>query len=149
MRRTVHVLLALLVLFLAGACQKEKSEINMTSGGIAIKGYDPVAYFTEHEPVRGSEQYGYQWKGATWLFVNQAHLDLFKDDPEKYSPKYGGYCAYAVSQDTLADIDPQSWDIVDGKLYLNLNKQVQGLWRKDMPGYIEKADKYWPNVLKK
>jgi YHS domain-containing protein len=149
MERTVRVMFVLAMLILAAACQKEKTTINMTGEGIAIKGYDPVAYFTEREPVQGSMKFRFDWEGATWLFESQQHLDLFKDNPEKYSPKYGGYCAYAVSQNTLADIDPQSWDIVDGRLYLNLNKDVQGLWRKDMPGYIEKADRNWPSVLDK
>jgi len=152
MHRTVRFLLIVIsVLTLVAGCKQEKpkTEVNVTEDGIAIKGYDPVAYFTNHIPIQGSKEFSLQWKGATWLFANEMHKEMFDDNPEKYAPKYGGYCAYAVSQNRLADIDPQSWDIVDGTLYLNLNKDVQSIWRKDMPGYIEKADKNWPGVLKK
>jgi len=123
--------------------------VNMTRDGIAIKGYDPVAYFTDSKPVKGDSHYAYTWNGAKWLFANQEHMDLFGKDPEKYAPRYGGYCAYAVSQGSTADIDPDAWDIIDGKLYLNLDKKVQGIWRQDIKGYIEKADQNWPAVLNK
>ncbi|MEW6600902.1 MAG: YHS domain-containing (seleno)protein [Nitrospirota bacterium] len=136
----------LAVLLLSVSCSEAKAPVN-AEGGIAIKGYDPVAYFTMGRPVKGVEGFSHEWKGAKWLFSNREHLDLFQADPEKYSPKYGGYCAYAVSQGTTADIDPDSWSIVDGKLYLNLNKDVQKLWSSDMKGYIEKADRNWPSVL--
>ena len=85
--------------------------------------------------------------GATWYFSTQTHKDLFEGDPEKYAPQYGGYCAYAVSQGITADIDPQAWKIVDGKLYLNLDKGIQEIWEKDMAGYITKANTNWPKLL--
>jgi len=131
------------------SCSPAKTEVNIGPDGIAIKGFDPVAYFTMGKPVKGAEQFSYEWKGAKWLFSEKDHLDLFTADPEKYAPKYGGYCAYAVSQGTTADIEPDSWSIVDGKLYLNLNKDVQKLWTGDMKAYIEKADRNWPAVLTK
>src|SRR5512135_2769630 len=89
------------------------------TGGVAIRGYDPVAYFTESKPVEGSKQFTFEWQGATWRFASAANRDLFAKTPEKYAPQYGGYCAYAVSQGHTATIDPQRWRIVDGKLYLN------------------------------
>jgi YHS domain-containing protein len=123
--------------------------INKTPGGVAIKGYDPVAYFIDRKPLRGSEEFEYVWMGAKWHFSSAEHRDLFIKDPEKYAPKYGGYCAYAVSRGSTADIDPEAWNIVTGKLYLNLSKKIRDKWSKDIPGYIKKADENWPNILKR
>jgi len=123
--------------------------VNATTDGVAIKGYDPVAYFTQSKPVQGSAEFEYLWNGAKWRFASQEDRDLFKSDPEKYAPKYGGYCAYAVSQGKTADIEPDAWTVLEGKLYLNLNKDVQRLWEKDMRGYIKKADENWPRMLGK
>jgi len=123
--------------------------MNTTKDGLAVKGYDVVAYFTEGVPVQGLPEFEYEWNGAKWRFSSSDNRELFKAAPEKYAPQYGGYCAYAVSRGTTADIDPEAWNIVDGKLYLNLNEDVQMKWKQDIPGYIEKADRNWPGVLKK
>ena len=122
--------------------------VNKTGAGIAIKGYDPVAYFTQGAPVKGSSQFAHQWMGATWLFANSQDRDLFMASPEKYAPQYGGYCAYAVSQGHTAGIDPEAWTIIDGKLYLNYSKGVQRKWQMDTKGGIEQADKNWPSLHK-
>lgn len=119
------------------------------SKGFAIKGYDTVAYFTAGKPVKGDKRFSHSYKGATWLFSTQENLDAFKANPEKYAPQYGGYCAYAVSKGSTAKIEPDSWKVVDGKLYLNYNKSIQKKWEKDIAGYIKKADANWPNVLDK
>ncbi|HUU51752.1 MAG TPA: YHS domain-containing (seleno)protein [Candidatus Heimdallarchaeota archaeon] len=132
-------------LMLSGA---DKNPVNVDKKGIAIKGYDPVAYFTEGEPVKGSAEFQHEWNSAIWHFSSAEHRDMFKAEPEKYAPQYGGYCAYAVSQGKTANIDPDAWKIVDGKLYLNLNKRIHRKWEKDILGYIKKADKNWPGVLK-
>jgi YHS domain-containing protein len=131
------------------ACSREKAPaaVNATPDGVAIKGYDPVAYFTDMKPVRGEPVYEYTWKGGRWRFASAGHRDLFKTDPEKYAPRYGGYCAYAVSQGKIADIDPAAWTVFEGKLYLNLNKDVRHLWEEDMREYIRKADDNWPRML--
>lgn len=123
--------------------------INKTSDGAAIKGYDPVAYFKDGKPVRGSREFEHVWMGAKWYFSNAEHKDLFIKYPEKYAPKYGGYCAYAVSLGTTADIDPEAWNIVAGKLYLNLSEKIRDRWNKDITGNIKKADENWPNMLKR
>ena len=123
--------------------------INKTSDGVAIKGYDPVAYFIDLKPVRGSRRFEYVWMGAKWHFSSSEHRDLFIKNPEKYAPKYGGYCAYAVSRGSTADIDPESWTIVTSKLYLNISKKIRDKWSKDIPGNIQKADENWPNILKR
>jgi YHS domain-containing protein len=126
-----------------------KDPVNTTLlGHAAIHGYDPVAYFTDGKPVEGLPAFAFEWMGAKWLFATAAHRDAFKGAPEKYAPKYGGYCAYAVSQGHVADVDPSAWSIVDGKLYLNYNADVQKKWKADVPGYIVKADKNWPDVVK-
>ena len=115
--------------------------------GLAIAGYDPVAYFTDGKPVAGSSELTTEWRGATWRFASAAHRDQFVADPERYAPQYGGYCAWAVAHDDTAGIDPEAWKIVDGKLYLNYSKDIQAKWEQDVPGYIEKANGYWPKLL--
>ena len=115
--------------------------------GIAIRGFDTVAYFTMSKAVKGSESYATQWKGATWHFSSQEHLDLFKADPTKYAPQYGGYCAYGIAVDNLVKIEGDLWDIVDNKLYLNFNKDLQEKWRKDIAGYIKTADEKFEGLL--
>ena len=120
-----------------------------TSWGVAIRGYDPVAYFLLGKPEKGSKAFVFKWNDAEWRFANENHLQLFKQDPERYAPQYGGYCAYAVSQNSTASIDPESWKIVEGKLYLNYSAAIQKKWEADIPGYIEKADINWPKLLKK
>lgn len=117
--------------------------------GVTLKGYDTVGYFTQGKPVKGSKQYEYEWMGAKWHFSSAENRDLFAKNPEKYAPQYGGYCAYAVSQGVTADIDPEAWKIVNGKLYLNLSQSVAKIWSKDIPGYIAKADKNWPTLRDK
>jgi len=114
--------------------------------GLAIRGYDPVAYFEQSAAVKGSPEFQQQWTGATWRFSSAANRDLFAAHPEKYAPRYGGYCAYAVSEGHTASIDPEAWRIVDGKLYLNYSKGVQKKWEKDAGPRIERADKNWPSL---
>jgi YHS domain-containing protein len=117
---------------------------------LAIRGYDPVAYFTESAPVKGSAAYEYQWKGATWRFSSAENLQRFKENPEAYAPQYGGYCAKALSDGVLASTVPDAWKIVDGKLYLNYSQQAQAEWLADgnpPVEKIEKADGFWPNIL--
>jgi len=115
----------------------------------AIRGHDPVAYFDQKGPVKGSQQFSHAWRGATWYFANAENRDKFAAAPEKYAPQYGGYCAYAVSQGYTADIDPAAWSIVDGKLYLNYSLRIRERWKRDVPGFIQKADANWPDVLKR
>ena len=117
-------------------------------GGLAIRGYDPVAYYQQSAPVKGSSQFSYQWQGARWLFASAENRDRFQAEPEHYAPQYGGYCAYAVSKGRTASIDPEAWKIVDGRLYLNYSKGVQKKWEQDVPGNIVKADRNWPELHK-
>lgn len=112
----------------------------------AIRGYDPVAYFTEQMPVQGSAKFKHRYMDADWYFSSQKNLDLFKNDPVKYMPQYGGYCAFGMAGGYKASISPDAWTIVDGKLYLNYNKKVQKDWTADIPGMIKKGDQNWPKV---
>ena len=142
-------LVALVLAASAPAALAAKSEVYTGFlSSLAVNGYDPVAYFTEKRPVEGSSKYTAKHKGATWRFASKENLEKFKADPDKYAPRYGGYCAWAVSQGYTAKGDPQYWRIVDGKLYLNYDASVQKRWEKDIPGFISKADKNWPGVLK-
>jgi YHS domain-containing protein len=136
-----------LLLFTGGALA-QKAPIYSSSAG-AIQGFDPVAYFTEGRPVRGTRQFTHQWNGATWRFSSAENRDRFAAAPQTYAPQYGGYCAYGVANGYAVRIDPQAWSVVDGKLYLNYSKSVQASWLADVPGYIRKAEAEWPQVLER
>lgn len=115
----------------------------------AVSGYDAVAYFTENKAVRGNPRFKYQYKKVEWYFSSEKHLKLFKESPERYMPQYGGFCAWAIAKKkSRAPGDPNFWKIVDGKLYLNYDKKVQDDWLKDIPGFIKRADKNWPEMIK-
>ncbi len=110
---------------MAGPDTNISNGLTLKGPGLAIHGYDVVAYFTQGQPTVGDAQYSVAHNDATYRFSSQAHLDTFKGNPEKYAPLYGGYCAYGVSVGAKFDGDPHLWKIVDGALYLNLNKQIQ------------------------
>ncbi|WP_202905601.1 YHS domain-containing (seleno)protein [Cypionkella psychrotolerans] len=115
--------------------------------GIAIKGYDTVAYFTENRAVKGSEEYSYEWLGTPWYFVSAKHRDLFQSNPVKYAPQYGGYCAgEVVGGSVTVDIDPEAFKIIDGKLYLIYDKTDADDFEAHASDYIPKADANWPEV---
>jgi YHS domain-containing protein len=120
---------------------------NTTYAGLGIKGYDPVAYFTDHKAMAGSDNFTYDWKGVTWRFASAEHRDAFKANPEKYAPQYGGFCSWGVAQGKLFDVDPvNAWRIVDSKLYMNFNADIEKKWEADIPGFIQKAEKNWPTL---
>lgn len=115
--------------------------------GVAIRGTDPVAYFTEGEPVAGSEEFSHDWSGATWYFASAENRDAFAAAPEEYAPQYGGFCAWAVAdKGELYSTQPDNWAIVDGKLYLNFSDGVQETWNTDRPGFIAEGDRRWPEL---
>jgi len=118
-----------------------------TFSNVAASGYDVVAYFTEGRPVEGSGDFTADYDGATWRFASAANRDAFLQDPERFAPQYGGYCAWAVSQGYTASTDPEAWKIVDDRLYLNYSKSVQATWEQDIPSNIEKGNANWPSVL--
>jgi YHS domain-containing protein len=147
MKLFLNVLMIVGVFMMAETAHAEKP-VNTTWTGVAIKGYDSVAYFTEGKPVKGSEDFKYDWNGAEWQFASAANRDLFKADPVKYAPQFGGYCAWAVSRGYTAGIDPDAWKIVNGRLYLNYNAKVQAQWAQDVAGNVAKAEENWPKILK-
>lgn len=117
--------------------------------GLAVHGFDVVAFFTEARPVQGDAKYAVVHDGATYRFASEANLASFKANPAKYAPAYGGYCAYGVSVGAKFDGDPRYWKIVDGKLYLNLDAGIQQTFLKDVSGAIRKADANWPKLAGK
>ncbi|MEO9869754.1 YHS domain-containing (seleno)protein [Ekhidna sp.] len=141
--KTLTSIFFLLLTFVVSA---QKSPIYTTKDG-AIKGYDPVAYFNQGEPVKGSEAFTYKWKEADWYFSSKENLDAFKANPEKHAPQFGGYCAYGVSKGALYKIEPEAWKIVEGKLYLNFSKGIQKKWEADQATFIKEAKVNWPKVI--
>lgn len=114
---------------------------------VAVGGYDPVAYFTDGRPVRGTTQHRITHQGYEYRFASAEHLAAFRANPSRYLPQYGGYCAWAVSQGYTASGDPNHWRIVEGKLYLNYNAEIQTRWEGDIPGHIRRGNANWPGVL--
>lgn len=121
-------------------------EVNANGNDLAIKGYDTVSYFTKGAPIKGSNKFTSAYNGAIYQFSNAANRDLFKSDPSKYAPQYGGYCAMGVALNKKLDTDPTAWHIRGDKLYLNLNKAVQKKWFTDIPGYLETAQINWTDI---
>ena len=130
------------------ALASRAGEFNETNG-VAIKGYDPVAFFKESKPVRGKDDFRFDYKGSTFIFSSADNRATFAADPEKYVPQYGGYCAFGTARGYKADIDPATFTVVDGRLYLNYNTQVQKEWAADRTRFIREADERWPAVSKK
>jgi YHS domain-containing protein len=125
----------------------QTSEVFSNESG-AIKGYDPVAFFTDSKAVKGTKEFTHEWNGATWHFASKKHKDLFIANPEKYAPQYGGYCAYGTADGHKAPTETDTWTIVDSKLYFNYNQNVKALWNKDQANLIKKADEQWPKIKK-
>ena len=144
--RRAAAAVALVVLFVVPVVAQK---VNTSFTGLAIDGYDPVAYFTLSKPVKGSRQFTFEFGGATYRFASAEHREQFAKDPAKYVPQYGAFCAWAVSRGYTADTDPLAWRIVEGKLYLNYNTSVQKQWEQDIPGNIGKADANWPALSRK
>lgn len=132
-----------LVMVLLAACGAFAGE---TAPRVAIKGYDPVAYFTPGRPTPGSSAISYEWDGAVWQFADAAHRSLFERNPEAYAPQYGGYCALGMITDQRGEIDPDAWAIVDGKLYLTYDKASLAEWRQDQAANIARADREWARI---
>ena len=114
--------------------------------GVALEGYDPVAYFTDGKPVEGSPQYTADFQGSVFHFASAANRDVFVADPERYAPQYGGFCAFGTAGGYKAAIDPAAFTIVNGRLYLNYNDDIRQQWSADVPGMVAKADANWPEV---
>jgi YHS domain-containing protein len=122
-----------------------EDEVNIVDG-VAVHGYDVVSYFTEGKPVEGNGEFTATHDGATYQFSSADNRDKFVADPVAYAPQYGGYCAFGTAMGRKFDGDPTAWKIVEDKLYLNLNKDIQARWIKDIPGFIKGAENNWPII---
>lgn len=141
----LHAALATLLLVLSNAAVAGGF---YERNGVALAGYDPVAYFTAGKPVRGSPAHVAEWSGARFHFATRENRDAFAADPMRYAPQYGGFCAYGVAGGYKAAIDPAAFTVVDGRLYLNYNRRIHRLWSADIPGFVSSADRNWPAVSK-
>jgi YHS domain-containing protein len=146
MKKFIIIIAVILTAFFTANAQK--SEIFM-SGGKAIKGYDPVAFFKEAKAVKGSDSLSLNYKNVNWLFSSAENLAAFKDNPEMYEPQYGGYCAYGTANGYKAPTQTDTWTIVEGKLYFNYNQKVKEAWNKQQAALIEKANANWPLIKDK
>jgi YHS domain-containing protein len=124
-----------------------KSLVLKTKDGLAIQGYDPVAYFTDHKAVKGVAKFSSEYDGAKYLFASPEHKELFERDPAKYAPAYGGYCGYAASINRLSPVSPEWFQIEDGKLILQHNKKAFDLFNKELKENVVKADANWPGLV--
>jgi len=121
-------------------------DMSVDDNDLAIKGYDPVAYFTDAGAVQGNPQFSATYKNAIYHFASSENRDQFKADPQAFAPQYGGYCAFGVAMGKKFETDPQAWKIEDGKLYLNLDKTVQQRWLEDTQGFIQDANTNWSSI---
>ena len=129
--------------------ESSTSALNVDAKGVAIKGYDVVAYFTAATPTLGKPEFTSTHNGASYLFSSAANRDAFRQNPARYAPQFGGFCAMGVVLNKKLDGDPAAWRVVDDKLYLNVNKDVQKKWLEDVPGNLVKASKFWPAIKDK
>ncbi len=128
------------------SAQAATAEVFNTDG-VALHGYDVVGYFTDGKPVEGHSDYSVKWQGVMWRFASAENLETFETNPRAYAPRYGGYCAYAMSKGAIATTVPEAWSIHENRLYLNFSTGVRDIWRQDIPGNIVAADGHWPQIL--
>lgn len=142
---------ALIVLSLGtgAAIAGAPSSLNADAEGLAVYGYDLVAYVTDGKPTPGDPSITASHDGATYRFATAAHRDAFVAEPARYLPAYGGYCAYGLAHGVKVKIDPEAWTVIDGRLYLNYDKSVQSKWLKDTTGFIAQAEAKWPELKDK
>lgn len=129
--------------------ESSTAAVNVDAKGIGLRGHDPVAYFTVGAPTPGNPEYSASHGGVKYLFASKTNLETFRKNPAKYAPQYGGFCAMGVANERKFDGDPEVWRVVDDKLYLNVNKDVQKKWLEDVPGNNVKADTHWPEIRNK
>jgi YHS domain-containing protein len=133
---------------LAGRAEaQQKVLVNVDKQGVALEGYDPVAFFSDSRAMKGSPTYQAHVGGATYYFSSADHLATFQQEPARYTPQFGGYCAYGASQGHVAPVEISTWQILDGRLTLNYSKDVQQKFNQDVPGYLAKANAQWPRLI--
>jgi len=141
------VLVLLTASMATGRAASAAEIVNATATGIAIDGFDAVAYFELGRPVKGRADHSVVYKGVRWLFANPAHRNAFAADPERYAPKYNAFCAVAVSEGTAAEVDfVNGWAIVDGALYMNWSAAVKRIFLTELPERLPASRKNWPDL---
>src|SRR5688572_30690135 len=147
----LKVSLPALVLLLAvtASAQKTKRLVNVDENGTGLQGHDPVAYFTENKPVKGDPKFSSVYNGARYWFASAENKAAFDAEPAKYEPQFGGFCAYGMSRGYTAPIEPEAFQIVDGRLLLQYNLDVRKKFNEDTRGNLKKADENWPKVVEK
>ena len=120
--------------------------VNIDKNGLALQGYDPVGYFTDNKPVKGSSEFTATYNGATYQFASAEHRAAFNQSPQKYAPQFGGFCGYAASINKLAPIEVEYFQVLHDRLVLQHNKKAWDLWHKDVEGNLKKADANWPTL---
>lgn len=131
------------------AVKQTGGEYNTLYAGLGAKGYDVVSYFTNKAPMQGSDKFTANHGGVTWQFASAEHRDMFKADPTKYAPQYGGFCAWGVAQGKLFDVDPvNGWTMSNNKLYLNFNSDINKTFARDTEGFLSKAERNWGSLNK-
>lgn len=141
----MRTLALLAFIAIISGCTSISSKPVFKTEASAIRGYDTVAYFTEDKAVKGSPEFTVDYNGATWHFSSEQNQELFKAQPEKYAPQYGGYCAYAMANNFVVSTDPNAYTVYKDKLYLNYSIGVRKTWLKNIDAHIESADKNWAN----
>src|SRR6201997_404510 len=122
---------------------------NLDGSGVALQGYDPVAFFTDSQPVKGDQHFQAQYHGATYYFASAEHKATFEREPAKYEPQFGGFCAYGASRGKAAPVKIEAWQIVNGRLLMQYDLDVKGKFNTDPQGNLSKADKNWPGLVEK
>ena len=145
----VALILATVFAQTRGQAVNGKTYNNINRKGVVIKGYDPVAYFTDNKPVKGDAKFASSFEGATYHFASAEHKKLFDADPKRYAVQFGGFCGYAVSKGYTADVDPTQFVIADGRLVLQNNATALKLWNKDAAASLKNADANWPKLVEK
>lgn len=147
MKQITRLIAVSLAISLWTTVQATEPVLTDESGNVAAHGHDVVAYFTAGEPVPGSTEHSLQWRGAEWHFASEKHLAMFRDNPEKYAPAYGGYCAFGVARGKALASSPQHWSIHDGRLFFNLDAEIHSNWSKAQEKLIAAADEHWPELV--
>ncbi len=153
--RTLMGVIGALAVILAATCAlsvahaaDQNKLINAGADHVAVRGYDVVAYFTVGKPMQGKPDFSFKWRDVTWQFANAKHKELFAAAPQRYAPQFGGFCAMAMTNGVILEVDPNAWTIVDKKLYLNFSLKGRGKFRQDLPGNIAKSEGHWARLQK-
>lgn len=145
----VRRFLAVLILWVSATSAVADPPPVSAAHGLAAEGYDVVAFFEDRSAVKGDRSHALMWRGAIWLFSSEKNRETFEMNPRAYAPRFGGYCALGIARNKLVPGDPDTWEVVDGSLYLTANERVKAIWVEDLSGNITMAEANWPEVLRR